>query len=387
MDKHRQKAKELLEKYNKGLCTEEEKELLETWYGTLSDSEKYTPLSEVQLSVAEEQMWQSIQQRKKKTHLKSINWMWFAASLGLLALSFVGYRFYSSHTASKQQWIAVADVEPGSTQALLTLQDGRQVDLNELKADESIDQGTCRISKNASGQLVYKPLQQKDVQVADTVYNEVSTPQGGEFQLLLPDGTEVWLNASSTIRYPLTFAANERKVVLKGEAYFEVNQQKQHPFVVQTTYQKVTVLGTHFNISAYQNEHETKTTLLEGSVRVSNSQGEARILKPNEQSTVSASNHHLSVMQVNPTEALAWKNGEFVFDNTDLKSIMRQIERWYGVAVVDLEHFPANTYNGKLKRTAKLSKVLQILEVTSGLKFKIETSPNGGAERRLSLMK
>jgi len=399
MAKGKQTAKTLLDKYRNGQCSEEEKALLESWYKQWRAD--LDVLDKDELSVAEDEMWEAIQRRKKAKIQVLFTIKWAAAASIILLLSFIGYHLYSpeNRAITAKSHLYVQDVNPGTNKALLTLTNGTKVDLNALKVGESIAQEGLKISKDAAGHLVYETASPANGEPngasAAMSYNEVSTPKGGEFQLLLPDGTKVWLNASSTIRYPLTFAANERRVELKGEAYFEVAKRKigsakqtatSQPFTVSTPYQRVEVLGTHFNINAYENEGETKTTLVEGSVKVSAKNGSEQILKPNEQSIVKGADQ-IRVREVNPAVAIAWKEGQFLFDNTDLKTIMRQLERWYNVKVVDLEHFPNSTYNGKLKRTSKLSKVLQILELTSNLKFKVEVSPDDEQERRLILLK
>ncbi|WP_345233546.1 FecR family protein [Olivibacter ginsenosidimutans] len=386
------KAKKLLRKYKNGQCTEEEKALLEQWYLQWNTDEK--PLREEVLCAAENDMWQAIQKQKKNKLQMGVQARWIAAACIGLFVAFIGYRFFISayKSTNVQSQEIVQDVNPGTNKALLTLTDGKKVDLDSLVAGQSITQAGLKISKDANGQLIYEAIKlakdKIDHSSVNSLYNEVSTPQGGTFQLILPDGTKVWLNASSSIRYPLTFAAKERKVEMTGEAYFEVARQKTHqPFVVYALNQKVEVLGTHFNINAYENEGITTTTLIEGKVKVSATTGDSQVLKPNEQSVVKNYGHQVLVQEVNPEAAIAWKNGQFVFDNTDLKTIMRQLERWYNIDVVGLEQFPNNTYNGKLTREAKLSKVLQILELTSDLKFRIEAPLSNGQERRLILIR
>lgn len=398
MAKGKQTAKALLNKYRNGQCTEDEKALLESWYREWHAD--LNVLDENNLSMAEHEMWNAIRRRNEKRIRRVFRIKWAAVASIILSLSFIGYHFYSpkARSITSEAQAYVQDVDPGSNKALLTLTDGTKIDLNTLQVGESITQKGLKISKNAAGDLVYEAAnpanKTADEAGATIAYNEVTTPQGGEFQLILPDGTKVWLNASSTIRYPLTFAENERKVELEGEAYFEVAKRKMEstkqqatpqPFTVNTPYQRVEVLGTHFNVNAYDNENETKTTLIEGSVKVSTKNGSEQILKPNEQGITKGADRIL-VHAVNPAVAIAWKEGQFLFDNTDLKTIMRQLERWYNIKVVDLEHFPNSTYNGKLKRTSKLSKVLQILELTSDLKFKIVVPPDGEQERRLILL-
>lgn len=384
----KREASALLKKYRRGRCTEEEKQLLENWYAQWNGEE--SKLSEEELILAEDEIWQGLQ-RKKSGREKKPFFKWMAAASIIISLSFFGYWYYTHEQVGirKSQFLA-HDVLPGANHAIITLTDGRQIDVNHLKPGQIIDQEGFRIIKNKTGQLVYTALPEEEGQAHGTAipYNQIRTPRGGQFQLLLPDGTKVWLNASSSIRYPLRFSPHERRVELIGEAYFEVEKQsaRTRPFIVQTSGQEVYVLGTHFNVNAYENEPSIRTTLLEGKVKVlAKGSTSVVLLKPNEQSSLQEHNHKLQVNQVDPREFVAWKEGDFLFNNTDLKTIMRQLERWYNVQVIDLDRFPNNTYNGKMARSVKLSKVLQILELTSNLKFKIEegTTENGGKRVRL----
>jgi len=389
-------AKVLLRKYRKGQCTEQEKALLESWYTQWHTDEQL--LEQRELEQVEGEMWAFIQKTNVNSTKRRFPFTWLAAASIMLALSFVGYWYYTSRQLNTMEnRLYTHDVNPGTDHALLTLADGTKVDVNSLRVGQSIVQEGVKISKDAIGNLVYETdLQENKGKVAYGVaYNEISTPKGGQLQVLLPDGSKVWLNAASTLKYPLTFSEGERLVELKGEAYFEVAKQerrtgkqkrKVQPFIVRTGYQQVEVLGTHFNINAYENELETKTTLLEGRVRVSMDGGAFAILNPNEQSTGKRLGKNLEIKAVDPAESIAWKEGEFLFDNTDLITIMKQLERWYDVEIVALERFPNYTYNGKMKRTVKLSKVLQILEMTSDLQFKIEVSSTGRQERRVILL-
>jgi ferric-dicitrate binding protein FerR (iron transport regulator) len=389
MRKKRQ-ADRLLQKYRKGQCTEEEKRLLLDWYETWNNEE--LPLSEEDFDLAEQEMWRAIQKKPAKELKKNPYFKWMIAAGIMLATFFALYQSHIKQSSSNlENRLFVHDVNPGDDRASLTLSDGSQVNLTALKPGESIEQNGFQILKKADGQLVYtaKVEENRNKQEVTVAFNEIHTPKGGQFQLQLPDGTNVWLNASSSIRYPLYFDKGERRVELAGEAYFEVSKQPHlSPFIVQTNRQEIFVLGTHFNVNAYENELATKTTLLEGKVKVSTKgHTSSVVLQPNEQSSFPRNGTQFNVRQVDPTESIAWKEGNFVFNNTDLKTIIRQLERWYDVKAVDLDNFPNNTYNGKMKRAVKLSKVLRILELTSGLKFAIEEETTAGKEKRIRLIK
>lgn len=201
-------------------------------------------------------------------------------------------------------------------------------------------------------------------------YNLIETPRAGQYQINLPDGTKVWLNAASSLRYPSRFSGSKRIVALTGEGYFEVAKNKQHPFVVKTDRQEVQVLGTHFNINSYTDESSTNTTLVEGSVRVTTLDGKNRLLKPGEQSQLKGD--EIEVSDVDTENVLSWKNGDFVFKGDDFKSIMRKISRWYDVEVIYQGDFDDLKFGGYISRTKNISSVLSIMESTGKVHFNIK---------------
>lgn len=293
------------------------------------------------------------------------------------------------------------EIKPGSNQATLTLPNGKEINLGDVKNGElAVDQGV-KIIKEADGKLLYifnpniKAATSRDSipamvsanEIPSNPYkglNSVTTPKGGQYHIALPDGTNVWINAGSTLRFPSTFEGMaDRRVLLVGEAYFEVAQVKslfgtkkrarKMPFIVKTATQEVTVLGTHFNINSYPDEPDTKTTLLEGSVSISAPllQAENTILKPNDQAVNNGG--VIKVKKVDTDEAVAWIKGEFVFRNEDLGSIMRKVARWYNVEVIyENQEARKELFGGALSRYDKISKVLQALEETSHVKFRVK---------------
>jgi ferric-dicitrate binding protein FerR (iron transport regulator) len=263
----------------------------------------------------------------------------------------------------------VHDIAPGSNKAVLTLGNGQQIVLNRTRNGQLAVQGQVSINKTNEGEIVYNaPSNNNEA----PVYNTVTTPRGGQYHLILADGTEVWLNAASSIKYPSAFTANSRNVEITGEAYFEVSHNKAKPFRVTSNGQMVQVLGTHFNINAYNDEPSIKTTLIEGSVRVSMNKQMA-MLKPGQQSAVTNSGASISVTDHADTEQiLAWKNGEFNFNEADVKTVMRQIGRWYDVEVEYAgNNIPGGHITGTFSRNLNASKALKLLEFT-GVNFKIE---------------
>jgi ferric-dicitrate binding protein FerR (iron transport regulator) len=259
----------------------------------------------------------------------------------------------------------ISDPLPGGNRAILTLSDGSAIDLDDANSGELASQGGTGINKTGNGELVYASGQAPETGT-EVLYNTVSTPRGGQYQVTLPDGTKVWLNAASSLRFPTQFKGRNRAVRLTGEAYFEVANNKSMPFVVSVNESQVEVLGTHFNILSYEDEALT-TTLLEGSVKFKH-HGAERIIRPGQAAQLGKT---IQVEEVNVAEAVAWKNGITAFNNADIHTIMRQISRWYDLDVVYHGPMPDRKFTGKIPRSARLSKVLKILQL-SDINFKIE---------------
>lgn len=295
---------------------------------------------------------------------------WASAAIILIAIAVSSY-LYSVNKGQKVHVFA-QDVLPGGNKAVLTLADGKKISLTDAVAGDIAKQSGLSITKTADGQLIYK-VSEVVKEADDSKVNTISTPKGGQWQVSLPDGSVVWLNAASSLTYPLSFvSAKQRIVELTGEAYFEVTKDKLHPFIVRTAKQEVEVLGTHFNINSYADENVTRTTLLEGSVRVShNTTHDTEILKPGEQSVLSSTGINVRVMDVE--EAIAWKNGYFMFNNEKQESIMRKISRWYNV---EIEYADTDAkevmYYGTVGRFGKVSQVLRKLEQTGEVRFDIK---------------
>jgi ferric-dicitrate binding protein FerR (iron transport regulator) len=263
------------------------------------------------------------------------------------------------------------DVPPGGNKAILTLSDGSQIALDSATTGVLPNQGNTRILKIKSGQLAYQTTASDKRQAASEVaYNTISTPRGGQYQLVLADGTKVWLNASSSLRYPVAFAGKERSVELTGEGYFEVEKDEAMPFKVKVNAMEVDVLGTHFNVNAYSDESTIKTTLLEGAVKIKNSHA-ANILSPGQQAQIAEDGRISIVNNVDMDEVVAWKDGYFQFNQADLKNIMRQISRWYDVDIRYEGGIPDRKFGGDISRTANISEVLNILKI-SQVHFRIE---------------
>jgi hypothetical protein len=262
------------------------------------------------------------------------------------------------------------NIGPGSNKALLTLANGEKIALNDAANGTVIKQGDTKVQKKEGGILQYESS--KDTSVDEVIgYNTVSTPKGGQYQIVLSDGTKVWLNSASSLKYPTTFVGNERRVELTGEGYFEVAKNKKMPFKVTSNGQQVEVLGTHFNIMAYGDEGETRTTLLEGSVKVSQG-GFNRILTPGEQAVNQNDGNDFTVSHADIISVMAWKNGVFSLQNSGIHQIMRQIGRWYDVDVVYEGTLKDKIYGGSVSKSQNLTEILRNLELTGTIHFKVE---------------
>jgi transmembrane sensor len=319
---------------------------------------------------------------KKKLVVPYLRW---AAAAVLFLTMGLGYHFLQQSKLKNSPGSKYTnDIKPGKNDAVLTLADGSKISLTDARQGELIKSKGISIVKAANGQLIYtidSAALKTGTDHPELAYNTITTPKGGEYQINLPDGTKVWLNAASSLKFPQTFThLNERRVELSGEAYFEVFKNKKQPFKVLTPgfgggrAQETEVLGTHFNISAYADDAETKTTLLEGSIRVKDpqksSKRDAVILVPGQQAILS--NDQWNTINVDTEEAIAWKRGTFMFANADIESIMRKISRWYNVEVVYQGKISESNYLGTVSRFSKVSDVLDILEATKTVHFKIE---------------
>jgi ferric-dicitrate binding protein FerR (iron transport regulator) len=260
------------------------------------------------------------------------------------------------------------DVAPGGNKAVLTLSDGSHVVLDSAEKGTIANQGVAHVVKLGDGQLAYKSGGTEEA--ASLAYNTLTTPAAGEFQVTLPDGSKVWLNNASSLRYPVAFTGKTREVELKGEAYFEIAPNAHQPFKVKVGETLVDVLGTSFNISAYADENNIKTTLLSGSVRVSDADVRT-VLKPGEQAQVNEAGKMKVLKDVDVDGVVAWKNGWFHFEHADLRTVMRMLARWYDVDVVYEGQISDREFGGDIERKLNLSQVLEILQKNQ-VRFEID---------------
>jgi len=262
------------------------------------------------------------------------------------------------------------DIAPGKNTATLTLDNGKKIVLSTANKGQLASEAGIVISKTADGQVVYSADNQDSG--AGTRIHMLSTAKGETYRLRLPDQSEVWLNASSSVKFPASFASQKvRQVELTGEAYFEIAKDKTHPFIVKTNQQEVQVLGTHFNINSYPDKNNTTTTLLEGSLRVLNNARQGEIIKPGEQSLVQA-DHHIIISQADIKNVMAWKNGYFRFRNEPIEDIMKKIIRWYDIDVIYEGKISNEKFSGNISRNKNISEVLNMLSYSNAVKFKVE---------------
>lgn len=364
-----QQASELLKKYKEGSITDEELAVLEGWYNRQAEKGR-VDMAEEEIHAQTDAIWTSLQKSTTPSRIKKM-WPLRAAVASLLILSGLGIYIVSKKSGNETgNMLAKTEIVPGGNRAYLTLSNGKKIELNEASNGQLASEAGVMISKAADGEIIYQILE-SEVGGKNAGSNTIETPKGGQYRLTLPDGTKIWLNAASSITYPLRFSDRERVVKLVGEGYFEVEKDARRPFRVKTSQQELTVLGTRFNISGYQDDAYEKTTLVEGSVRISNLSSKKHfILKPQEQATLRAS--ETSINTVPADEAIAWKNGEFIFSDEPLESIMKKISRWYNLEVKFEGINTAERFGGSVSKFEHVSKVLEKLELTGGIQFKID---------------
>jgi transmembrane sensor len=385
MDKAAYRTAYLIAGFIRNTLSEKEHDELDNWvnesdhnmklFEDLTDEKNLVANLEWMDKVQTEQSYQAMQDKgafkvpPKKFSNKRI-WLAAASVIILLGVFFV-YRYTSVKPGSVED-IATTDttlLKPGGNRAMLTLADGKIIDLTYAKNGIIEDASGAVVNKTADGELVYV----KDSSLGNTAaLHTLSTPVGGQYQLTLPDGTKVWLNAATTIKYPPAFGSKERTVTISGEAYFEVAKNEKKPFkVLMDDSTAVIVTGTHFNINAYQNEKEQQVTLLEGSVSVSNANNVTK-LEPGTQALIK--NKAIRKDKVLDVEEITgWKDGLFVFHDATIEAIMMQLERWYDAKII----YKANIkqlFNANILRKEPLAKVLKLLELNGYVHFKIENN-------------
>lgn len=362
-------------KFKDGTLSDEENAEFEAWYKL--QNEKQLDLSEIGIRNQQElgdRIYDNITRKlyiRPKQYIGFFQKPWLrlavAASV-IIAFCSIGYLYFTNDKGKQEILVASNDVAPGKNGATLTLADGRKIRIGEVESGKIAIQSGIEIKKTTDGQIIYQNSGPNSNKIE---YNLLATSRGEQTRVQLPDGSIVFLNSASSLRYPASFASmKERKVSLTGEGYFEIAKDAKRPFKVQTNLQEVVVLGTHFNINAYNDEPNIKTTLLEGSIRLT-SKGKSLTLNPGEQTMLQGSG--ITTRKVDTEEAVAWKNNEFFFRNDDFRTNIRKIARWYNLEVIYEPSAPDNfKLGGFLSRTRNLSAVLKLLESTGKVHFRIE---------------
>ena len=375
----------LIEKYQTDKASDEEKNILNEWYHSYNDSKIDLSNNE---DLDEDQIRERIKLRlletiqqidEPKVATKTRRLKLSVAAASILIFISIGTYFFISSESPKNEIAKITlpkpnsknDIAPGGNRATLTLSDGSTIILDSASNGTISKQGNIKVVKLANGLLAYTQNGKQITENDEAFYNTITTPRGGQYNVTLSDGTKVWLNAASSIRFPVAFKGTERRVEITGEAYFEVAKNAAKPFKVKAVSAEIEVLGTHFNVNAYDDEAAIRTTLLEGKVKVSVSNKVARFLKPGQQAEINKEGKIGVLDKADIEEVMAWKNGRFQFSSADLKSILRQISRWYDVDIeyngnVDL-HF-----SGQLTRNENVSKVFEKLELTGEVHFRID---------------
>ena len=339
------------------------KEALDDELGLLNSSE-WSDISEMRSAQIFNRITEN-DQIIKQTHPL---WKRFVVAASILLVASLGYYFYSTKLSQDTKYAARADAAPGKNVATLVLSNGKRIRLDDSQNGEIAKESGIVITKSANGQLTYEL---KATSAGANQTNTLSTANAETYRVRLPDGSVIWLNSASSITYsPNLLIKGKRTVKLTGEGFFDVAKDAVHPFVVQTGNQEVEVLGTHFNINSYQDEPTIATTLIQGSVRVS-SNGNQKLIHPGQQ--VLNENHLLKVKEVNVEQVIDWKEGDFDLTAVDFRVAMRKIARWYNVEMVYDASIPENIQaDGWISRDQKLSAVLDMIEKTGIVHFKIE---------------
>ncbi len=380
MDKGAYRIAFLIAGYIRGTITEKDHDELDNWvnesdhnmqlFEELTDEDNLEQNLAWMDKVNAEQSYEKLLadgKFKKPVKRFKINTVWMAAASVILVVGiFFIYQYVTKSMKTKDPLIAEGStLQPGGNKATLTLENGTVIDLSSAKNGLLNADSGISVIKTQDGRMVYED--DTEVQTA-SVMHTLATPVGGQYQVTLPDGTRVWLNASSMLKYPSRFTGNDRIVELSGEGYFEVAKNVSNPFRVIAADVNVEVLGTHFNINAYSDEPSLTATLLEGSVKVSKG-SDFKMLIPGQQSSVI--NNEIRISTVDTSNIVAWKNNEFKFTDAPIENIMRQVKRWYGAEIIYQDKV-AHHFNATVDRTEPIDKLLHYLEGTGQVHFKLD---------------
>lgn len=373
----REEYNSLYEKYLSGKCTRQEQQVIENYQDNFDlDRHEWNSDqmgdSELAKETIHTQLVISIAKQKRRRLLRVRAWYAAAATIILIlssGLYFNNLRKKAPVLTKTESPRFKNDVLPGDNRAVLTLDDGSQINLDDAQNGVLASEDNTDIRKTGSGKLEYSAGEKL---IQSVKYNTLSTPMGGQYQLSLPDGSKVWLNSGSSIRFPTAFIGKERVVELKGEAYFDITENKKMPFIVRTNNSMdIKVLGTQFNVMAYDDEKSINTTLVEGSVQILKESGTA-FLEPGQAAILNKGTGKIKVAEADIDEAVAWKNGYFIFSNENIESIMRKVSRWYNIEVDYQGNLSNKDFVGTISRDKNISELLKMLELTGAIHFKVD---------------
>ena len=357
----------LLERYHQGICTEAEKLLVESLHlYSHPIGDKIDANDQVKNDI-----WQDIEATLQSQQQKRLWPWWYSIAAAVLLVIGLGIWYHHGFTPTHPTSQQFADIAAGGNRATLTLNNGRKIELDSTHTGIVIHASTVRYTNNGTA-IAHSPDAASAVN-----YHELATPKGGQYQVILPDSTQVWLNAASTLRFPNEFTADAREVEVSGEAYFEIAPDKNRPFRVKTKAQTIQVLGTAFNVHAYSDEPQERTTLVNGKIKIE-SNAFSSIIQPGHCATITEQGG--AIQAVDTDDEVAWKSGYISFNEQTLENIMRQISRWYDVHITYQGVDPSLRFGGRVSRYAHVSEVLRRLELTEQVRFKIE-------ERRIIVTK
>lgn len=409
--KDKQLLEEFFKRYASGSGTAQEHEAFLQWLATLSTADQ-TRVSRLYYGVFKQQQASATtahpnllnriessldqlelqESRPEPTRFRmSKLQIWSIAATLLLITSAAFYFLSNPNPSGIEQLESIAiDIQKDKAvvdgHAIFRLANGEEIDLDELQVNKGILKSNLEIIKTSANEVVFRSIGPPADPAAAIENNLVVTPKGRQYQITLPDGSKIWLNSASAFNFPSSFTATERNLALSGEGYFEIAKDPAKPFIVETASQRVEVLGTHFNLSAYADEHSTNTTLLEGRVRVVPKASEKSVLlTPGQLARVGKA---VQVLPADTSAAVSWKNGYFSFSGEKIQTIMRKLSRWYDVDVQYSGKPTKEDFIGRVPQTAELVEILRMLELTGAVHFKVDASKSqaNGKERRVIVM-
>lgn len=361
---------QLVERYVTSTASKQELDLL---FHLMDDEEFCEVMAETMDHHLLENLEKVKQAKLVSLRKKRYRFVGIAASL-ILMISITSLYFFSGYNKdvkSKQSINVITSViSPGENKAVLTLADGKQIILKDHNNKLLSKEAGLMVYNSKEGVLTYKAGSSASTSIS---YHTISTPMGGQYKLILEDGTKIWLNAASTVRFPSRFSSEQRKIEVSGEVYCEISKDPKRPFRVGFGNQMVEVLGTHFNINAYADENFTRTTLLEGSIKIVNTQTlQSKLLVPGDQAKMDPINNQLKIEKVNTEAVVSWKEGYFLFNQEPLESIMRKVSRWYDVEIIYKGDIPQKKFGGNISKFNDVNELLDVLSATGSVRFETQ---------------